>query len=704
MTNGHGAAAMASFMTKKKKYKFQVDVRLDELLEVPFVSAVLFAKLRLLDGGNFQDCSSRQEVRDHVVKWDAHYSFPCKMMANASTGILERCVLRVSVRKECKGGRSFTKLGFVDLNLAEFAGAGETSKKALLEGYDTRHRSDNSMLRFSIKMNMLSGDILFKAPSPSLKHKSVPSEDAAVVVLEPSGGGTSDEYNNSSSTAGSIASGSSGFGSLPKKRSALLSSDLVIGHTLAEGGGPTTTTTMTAAANADHFCADASSLPSFTAVAAAASTTSTNNIAAVEHEELSCEQGHSRNSSNTSQMSKASGYSSVHSHSRQSSSGDSGHIRELPKTKRGGPALNIPSTFREDCPTPTPPHSINNKHAILLPLSPPPPDDEVFRTPIGTGNTMPSPSFEEAAVAAAATTTDGHHPNGTTTYYTPSTGSTPFATPLLHMERNSLDGGFVGGGGSSAGDFSRDFCEVLRSKSDFEIPRHVQMQFGRQHEGFLQNFAQRSDNILAYLTPLTRRRRHRQHNNRLHHDQDEHHSTPSNLPAASVISSSSSVSTLKLSPIPKSHSSSNARTTTAASSSSSSLNSLKSTTQGSDMLLLGVQPIARNPSSGSLVLSETGSLDRAKAALERRKKTQPQEQETTAPGRVEGTRVNTDHLIDELIKNTNLEQAADDDSAESSGLQLFIAKDGTAALGSHEVKSQMSAGVFKQVVMEDSNR
>lgn len=39
------------------------------------------------------------------------------------------------------------------------------------------------------------------------------------------------------------------------------------------------------------------------------------------------EQGHSRNSSNTSQMSKASGYSSIHTHSRQSSSGDSGHVR-----------------------------------------------------------------------------------------------------------------------------------------------------------------------------------------------------------------------------------------------------------------------------------------------------------------------------------------------------------------------------------------
>jgi hypothetical protein len=105
---------------------------------------------------------SREEVRDHKVKWGTNFSFPCKMLANASTGVLERCILRISVRKECKGGRSFTKLGFVDLNLAEYAGAGLTYKKALLEGYDARHRQDNSMLKFSISMNMLSGDILFK--------------------------------------------------------------------------------------------------------------------------------------------------------------------------------------------------------------------------------------------------------------------------------------------------------------------------------------------------------------------------------------------------------------------------------------------------------------------------------------------------------------------------------------------------------------
>lgn len=103
-----------------------------------------------------------EEVKNHTVKWDQTFPFLCKMSANASTGILDPCIVRISVRKESKGGRSYNKLGFIDLNLAEFAGSGLTSRRCLLEGYDTKQRNDNSMLRVTIRMHMLSGDILFK--------------------------------------------------------------------------------------------------------------------------------------------------------------------------------------------------------------------------------------------------------------------------------------------------------------------------------------------------------------------------------------------------------------------------------------------------------------------------------------------------------------------------------------------------------------
>lgn len=76
-------------------------------------------------------------------------------------------------------------------------------------------------------------------------------------------------------------------------------------------------------------------------------------------------------------------------------------------------------------------------------------------------------------------------------------------------------------------------------------------------------------------------------------------------------------------------------------------------------------------------------------------------------------------MIEELLQNTNLETTESEillfalkkffiliihNTILDSGLQLFIAKDGTAALGNHEVKSQMQKGMqhYKQVVVEDN--
>ena len=48
-----------AFMMKKKRYRFQADLCLDELTEVSYSKAILFAKIRQLDGGSFQDVSRR---------------------------------------------------------------------------------------------------------------------------------------------------------------------------------------------------------------------------------------------------------------------------------------------------------------------------------------------------------------------------------------------------------------------------------------------------------------------------------------------------------------------------------------------------------------------------------------------------------------------------------------------------------------------
>lgn len=294
-------------MIKKKKYKFSVDFSLDELDKVPFLNAVLFAKVRLLDGGTFQEISKREEVKNHQVKWEQKFEFICKMTANASTGVLEPCILRISVRKEINGGRSYQKLGFIDLNLAEFAGSGMTSRRYLLEGYNTRHRQDNSMLRVAIKMTMLSGDILFKVPSPMNKNDDnnlLMNTDAETPMPTPLSARSSVIPPAARDDVISVASNSSGFGSLSKTKKPNFhgSSD----HQLTDSVEGTTAITDSGISESSERISlsreEYSSLPN-PAVA-------------------SINAGHSRNSSNTSQMSKGSGSLSYSQHSRQSSDGN----------------------------------------------------------------------------------------------------------------------------------------------------------------------------------------------------------------------------------------------------------------------------------------------------------------------------------------------------------------------------------------------
>ncbi|XP_067327872.1 early estrogen-induced gene 1 protein isoform X2 [Anolis sagrei] len=263
-----------AFLMKKKKFKFQTSFTLEELTAVPFVNGVLFCKVRLLDGGDFATLSSREEVQENCVRWKKKFTFVCKMSANPATGLLDPCVCRVSVRKELKGGKTYSKLGFADLNLAEFAGSGFTVRCCLLEGYDTKNtRQDNSILKVTIGMSLLSGDPCFKTPPSTAKSIAVPGQDSTL-QLTCKGEGTS--------TSGTPipASVPSAMGSVrqSKARPSILSSGLP--------------------EEPDQ------------------------NLSSPEEVFHS---GHSRNSSYASQQSKISGYSTEHS--RSSSTSDLTHRR-----------------------------------------------------------------------------------------------------------------------------------------------------------------------------------------------------------------------------------------------------------------------------------------------------------------------------------------------------------------------------------------
>lgn len=45
--------------------------------------------------------NSREEVQDHSVKWQQTFKFMVKMTADFSSGILDSCKLRISIRRVC---------------------------------------------------------------------------------------------------------------------------------------------------------------------------------------------------------------------------------------------------------------------------------------------------------------------------------------------------------------------------------------------------------------------------------------------------------------------------------------------------------------------------------------------------------------------------------------------------------------------------
>ncbi|CAK9812789.1 Protein FAM102A [Anthophora quadrimaculata] len=676
-----------AFMMKKKKYKFSVEVDLEELTAVPFVNAVLFAKLRLLDGGSFVDHSTREEVQEHTVRWNAKFEIPCKMSANASTGVLDPCILRISVRKELKGGRSFQKLGFTDLNLAEFAGAGLCRTRCLLEGYDARHRQDNSMLRVAIKMNMLSGDILFKVPSPSLKQTqlAVPGVPGVSGVTGDEGTASErctnrEDYVSSGSLAGSIASASSGFGSLPKKRPALFSSELLSG---AESYDPMTLSEIVPSALPVETLAEAHT-----------------------------ESGHSRNSSNTSQLSKGSGYGSLNSHSqhsRQSSSGDSGHIRS-PSWPVWAPRIpNVSQNSSNQQPT-RPETSLESG------------------SPSSSSVMLLDPRNRFWSTSSPLSSRDGkaNHRN-----------SARASVAAVQLSNNRDDGnrsrnGVVSNDSNRVVEDNNDQIGVFKVPGPQDVSRHTRKNFERNsfdavNERNVSNSTMNDKNGQQNnVTTAVSRPRIGQPGWRSISKTCDFIEKGKTSPVLRLAEQARAVS----SPDPL-HRPDNPRASLRSATTAQTLRGIggghrklldgaggklatvATSPADSEESSLGVPEVAPpssqhrnsitppNPSGGS-GLSETGSLDRAKAALERRKKAEDGAGNPILC-RVEVTRPNPDSLIDELIKATNLEQT-DLESSETTGLQLFIAKDGTTALGSHEVKSQMPAGVFKQVVMEENNR
>ncbi|KAM3184200.1 hypothetical protein ACTXT7_008848 [Hymenolepis weldensis] len=90
--------ACVPLTSNKRKFSFEATVNLDSLMAVPYVNAVFFTKMRLLNSRNNRQYSERVSVVDNSVYWNSSHTFLCKVHINPDTNVLESCKLKISVR------------------------------------------------------------------------------------------------------------------------------------------------------------------------------------------------------------------------------------------------------------------------------------------------------------------------------------------------------------------------------------------------------------------------------------------------------------------------------------------------------------------------------------------------------------------------------------------------------------------------------
>ena len=79
-------------------------------------------------------------------------------------------------------------MGFVDINLAEYAAVGPSTQRYILQPYDQHHRLDNSIVQVSINVTLREGDPVFQRPLTRQQPITLPGEesfrkDTAVAAL-----------------------------------------------------------------------------------------------------------------------------------------------------------------------------------------------------------------------------------------------------------------------------------------------------------------------------------------------------------------------------------------------------------------------------------------------------------------------------------------------------------------------------------------
>ncbi|KAI8826660.1 N-terminal C2 in EEIG1 and EHBP1 proteins-domain-containing protein [Fimicolochytrium jonesii] len=156
---------MASlFVSKARKVKFEATCVVHDLTNLPYVSGLYYVKWKLkMKEGSSQKCT----VKDHTVTFDTPIPLQPTLIIGKD-GVLLPCELILYIRQTgVNAGKGSEDVGRVVVNLAEFGAERERTRRYLLQ--DSRV---NSILRITVKMQLVKGDPTYKVPETTLRDLS----------------------------------------------------------------------------------------------------------------------------------------------------------------------------------------------------------------------------------------------------------------------------------------------------------------------------------------------------------------------------------------------------------------------------------------------------------------------------------------------------------------------------------------------------
>ncbi|KAL2055920.1 hypothetical protein ABVK25_003562 [Lepraria finkii] len=158
---------MNAFVPKNRRPKFDLQLKIIDLNNVPLVAGTSFVKWHLASSisAEHRGHTTKATIRDHKVVWDYVKNLSARLTVDRNN-VLQESEINFEVLQEYSPGTRAERivLGIVKLNLAEFVGGSDDGEDVVLRRYLMQESKINSTLKISIYMKQTEGDNSFIAP------------------------------------------------------------------------------------------------------------------------------------------------------------------------------------------------------------------------------------------------------------------------------------------------------------------------------------------------------------------------------------------------------------------------------------------------------------------------------------------------------------------------------------------------------------